>query len=70
MFLLWGFFAIKTGSIFGMFSYGKPYVETKGDGTADVVTIPDDKLKVTGQEDYSSVLTVLLDRIYRNKFVS
>ena len=40
-----------------MFSYGKPYVETKGDGTADVVTIPDDKLKVTGQEDYSSVLT-------------
>ena len=52
-----GFFAIKTGSIFGMFSYGKPYVETKGDGTADVVTIPDDKLKVTGQEDYSSVLT-------------
>lgn len=52
-----GFFAIKTGSIFGMFSYGKPYVETNGDGTADAVTIPDDKLKVTGQEDYNNVLT-------------
>lgn len=52
-----GFFAIKTGSIFGMFSYGKPYVETNSDGTADAVSIPDDKLKVTGQEDYKSVLT-------------
>lgn len=52
-----GFFAIKTGSIFGMFSYGKPYVETNGDGTASAVTISDDKLKVTGQEDYKNVLT-------------
>lgn len=52
-----GFFAIKTGSIFGMFSYGKPYVETNNDGSADAVSIPDDKLKVTGQEDYKRVLT-------------
>lgn len=52
-----GFFAIKTGSILGMFSYGKPYVETKDDGTPNAVNIPDDQLKVTGQEDYSSVLT-------------
>ena len=37
-----GFFVIKTGSIFGMFSYGKPYVETNSDGAADAVSIPDD----------------------------
>lgn len=52
-----GFFAVKTGSIFGMFNYQAPYVETDSEGVPSAVAIPDDKLKVTGQEDYENVLT-------------
>lgn len=57
-----GFFAIKTGSIFG-FSYGTTYVDK--DATPE--NIPDERLKVTGQEDYSSVLSPTSSEKYSGK---
>ncbi len=46
-----GFFAIKTGKIFGQ-GKASDYVDVD-----TVEDIPDDELKITGQEDYKNVLT-------------
>ena len=48
--LVMGIFIVKTGSIFGMFSYKSPYVEGNPED------ISKETIEVTSQDDYTSVL--------------